>query len=132
MVRVRETAKQIVRFCIVGVIAFIIDFTLLVFLSSVCGINYLISATISYCVSLVFNYFASMRFVFKRKSEMSRKRAFVIFVVLTSIGLGINDLCMWIGVEFLAIDYRIVKVGATAVVMVWNFVTRKVFLDSSK
>jgi putative flippase GtrA len=126
----RETASQVVRFCIVGTIAFIIDFALLVFLSSTCGINYLISATVSYSISLVFNYFASMRYVFKRKEGMSRRREFIVFVVLTLVGLGINDLCMWLGVEFLTIDYRLVKIGATAIVMVWNFATRKVFLDA--
>ena len=36
---------------------------------------------------------------------------------------------MWVGTEMTPVDYRIVKVLATAVVMVWNFVSRKIFLD---
>ena len=51
-------------------------------------------------------------------------------MVLSVIGLIINNACMWAGVELLHIHYLITKIGATAIVMVWNFVTRKKFLDA--
>ena len=71
-----------------------------------------------------------MRYVFSHKEDMSRSREFVIFIVLSVIGLIINDVLMWAGTELVSIDYRIVKIFATAVVMVWNFITRKIFLDA--
>ena len=37
---------------------------------------------------------------------------------------------MWAGVELLGVHYLITKIFATAIVMVWNFVTRKIFLDA--
>ena len=87
--------------------------------------------------NVVFNYVASMRYVFKHKEDMSRRREFVIFVVLSVIGLIINNALMWAGVELIPWPdwlqdhaYLIVKIFATAVVMVWNFVTRKIFLDA--
>ena len=61
---------------------------------------------------------------------MSRRREFIIFVVLSVIGLLINDVLMWAGTDMLGISYLITKLFATAVVMVWNFVTRKKFLDA--
>lgn len=91
--------------------------------------NYLISATISFTVSVVFNYLASMRYVFTHKQGLSRQREFVIFVVLSVIGLGVNDLLMWLGSSVLGVSYLIVKIVATAIVMVYNIVTRKIFLD---
>ena len=30
----------------------------------------------------------------------------------------------------LGVDYRLTKIVVTAIVMVWNFVTRKIFLDA--
>ncbi len=118
------------KFGIVGVIAFIIDYGVMIFLTEVFGVQYLISTTISFIVSVIFNYFASMRFVFKRKDDMSRRREFIIFVVLSVMGLGINDLFMWLMVDFLYIDYRISKIVVTFIVAVWNFVTRKIFLEA--
>ena len=115
---------------VVGVIAFVIDYGLLALLTEAFGVNYLVSATISFTASVVFNYVASMRYVFTHKEGMSRRREFIIFVVLSVIGLIINNACMWAGVELLHIHYLITKIGATAIVMVWNFVTRKIFLDA--
>ncbi len=122
--------EQIMKFGVVGVIAFVIDYGLMVVLTELAGVNYLISATVSFIVSVTFNYFASMRYVFTHKEGMSRRREFAIFVILSVIGLGINDLLMWLGTDIAGISYLITKIFATAVVMVWNFVTRKRFLDA--
>ena len=117
------------KFGIVGVIAFLIDYGLMILLTEVFHVDYLVSATISFTVAVVFNYLASMRYVFSHKEGLSRRREFVIFVTLSVIGLLLNDLFMWVGVGLLAIDYRITKIAVTALVMIYNFATRKVFLD---
>ena len=126
----KKLIAQFMKFGVVGVIAFFIDYGLLAFCTEILHINYLVSATIGFTVSVVFNYFASMRYVFTHKEGMSKRREFIIFVVLSVIGLGINNGCMWLGVEVVGWHYLIVKIGATAIVMVWNFVTRKIFLDA--
>lgn len=126
----KKLIHQFMKFGVVGVIAFFIDYVLLFVLTEFGGINYLVSATISFTASVIFNYIASMRYVFTHKEDMSRRKEFVIFVVLSAIGLVINNVCMWAGVEIFGIHYMITKIGATAIVMVWNFVTRKIFLDA--
>lgn len=126
----KKLLAQFMKFGIVGVIAFVIDYGFMVLLTEVFNVPYLISTTISFIISVVFNYFASMRFVFKRKDDMSRRREFIIFIVLSVIGLAINDVFMWLMVDFLYIDYRISKIVVTFIVAVWNFVTRKIFLEA--
>ncbi len=128
----RQLIAQFAKFGVVGVIAFFIDYGLMVLLTELFNVNYLISATISFTVSVIFNYIASMRYVFTHKEGLSRRREFIIFVVLSVIGLLINDALMWVGVDLFGISYLLVKIFATAVVMVWNFVTRKIFLDGGK
>ena len=128
----RKLIEQIMKFGVVGVIAFVIDFGVMVFLTEVFGIDPVISATVSFIISVIFNYAASMRYVFSHREGMSRTREFIIFVVLSAIGLGINDLLIWAGTDLASFDYRLVKIFATAVVMVWNFVTRKIFLEGEE
>ena len=128
----RKLIEQIMKFGVVGVIAFVIDFGVMVFLTEMFGIDPVISATVSFIISVIFNYAASMRYVFSHREGMSRTREFVIFVVLSAIGLGINDLLIWAGTDLVSFDYRLVKIFATAVVMVWNFVTRKIFLEGEE
>lgn len=125
----KKLIAQFMKFGIVGVIAFLIDYGLMVALTEFFGVPYLISNTISFAVSVVFNYVASMRYVFERRDDMSRRREFIIFVVLSIIGLILNDLFMWLFVSVGFIDYRIAKIIVTVLVAIWNFVTRKIFLE---
>ena len=127
----RNLVKQFGRFAVVGTIAFVIDFGTMTALTELFGVDYLVSTTIGFSVSVVFNYFASMRYVFTHKEGMSRRREFAVFVVLSIVGLGLNDALMYAGVDVLGIDYRPMKVLATMVVTLYNFVTRKLFLDAS-
>ena len=121
--------KQVFRFALVGGTAFLIDYGLLVFFTSLCGIWYFASAFLSYIISTVFNYWASMKYVFAGKKDMGRGKEFSIFLTLSLMGLGVNQAGMWLLVDLVLIDYRIAKIIVTAVVMVWNFVTRKIFLE---
>lgn len=125
----KKLFEQFVKFGIVGVTAFAIDYGLMILLTEVFGVDYLVSAMFSFIASVVFNYFASMRYVFSHKEGMSRRREFIIFLALSTIGLFLNTVLLWLGTEILQIDYRISKLFVTALVMLWNFVTRKIFLD---
>lgn len=118
------------KFGLVGVIAFAIDYGLMVLLTELAGLNYLVSATFAFVVAVIFNYCASMRYVFSHKEGMSRHKEFVIFVTLSIIGLLFNDVLMWLCTGVMGISYLISKLIATVIVTVYNFVTRKIFLDA--
>ena len=129
----QKLIQQILKFGVVGVLAYLIDYGLLMLLSQAFGVDPVIAAGISFCVSVVFNYLASMKYVFTHREDMSKRREFVIFIVLSVIGLGINELCMLAGVIALgdsALAVTGTKLFATAVVMVWNFLSRKKWLDA--
>lgn len=128
----RKLINQILKFGIVGIVAFIIDYGLLIILSQICNMNPVLAAGISFCVSVIFNYVASMRFVFKHREDMSRQHELAIFIILSVIGLAINEACMWVGLSILGSDafmITVTKVIATTIVMIWNFASRKKWLD---
>ncbi len=129
MKRLLELCKQIIKFGIVGVISTLLDYGLMLFFKEVCGLHYLLSSTLSYGISLIFNYLASMKYVFHGKEDQNKGKEFVIFTVLCLMGMGLNQLLLWLIVENAGLDYRIAKILATIVVMIWNFVTRKLFLE---
>ncbi len=129
----KKIIEQIFKFGIVGIIAAIIDFGTLFILTTFLDTYYLLSAAIAYILSTVFNYIASMQYVFVSKFDKSEKnKEFLIFVILSVIGLAINELIMWFFVEEFSLHYIISKVIATIIVMVWNFITRKIFLEGTK
>lgn len=120
---------QIFKFGIVGGIAFLIDYVVLFCCKEFIGLSVLLSAAIAFTVSVVYNYIASVKWVFDVNKEKSAKKNFVIFIILSIIGLIITEIIMWIGSDIMKINYLIVKIIATAIVMVFNFITRKIFLE---
>lgn len=116
----KKLIEQIFRFGIVGVLAFIIDYGLMVFCTEVLGIYYLWSSLISFTVSVIFNYVMSVKWVFNVDNGKTQTQNLIFFVTFSIIGLGINQLIMWLGVDKIQISYLIVKLFATAVVMVFN------------
>ena len=120
---------QIFNFGIVGVIATIIDFTFLYLLRDMCNFPLVISNTLSFIISLMYNYWASMTFVFHVNKNKSQKRNFILFVIFSVIGLILNDIIIIIVTEKFGIYYLISKIIATIIVMIFNFITRKKFLE---
>lgn len=120
---------QIFKFGIVGGIAFIIDYLSLIVCKEVFHLNTLSSAAIAFTISVIYNYIASVKWVFDVNKEKNEKTNFIIFIVLSIVGLIITEIIMWLGSDVMGISYLIVKIVATAIVMVFNFITRKMFLE---
>jgi len=139
---------QIMKFAVVGGLSFCIDFAITLIVSTVArqmGASVENAATLGglfgFMISLIFNYFMSMKFVFERKDDMDRRKEFLIFSVLSLIGLGINELILYYGVilcgmvipaivnDYPTIITAFVKMFATGIVMVYNFISRKMTLE---
>ena len=136
---------QFFKFGVVGVICFFIDFFVFKISSSWIGMHYTIASALGFTISVIINYYLSMKFVFEGKEDMSRKKEFVIFVILSLIGLGLNTLIIFICVDGIYMHVSFLqtwfssgfaeslgKIGATGVVMIYNFVTRKIFLEKKE
>lgn len=165
----KKLLMQILKFAVVGGLSCVIDFAIYSVMVYSFGISLFWAAFWGFTISLIFNYVASMAFVFERKEDSSRTKEFVIFAVLSLIGLALNEIIIlgvdwmnkvfvvgqsgafaslvngtnalidsivgWalsvIGKEYTPIDWIPIeaKVIATAIVMVYNFVTRKKFIE---
>ena len=121
---------QLMKFGVVGIIATVIDFVVLTILIEAFSVHYLTSAAIGFIVATLFNYVASMRYVFNsRFGPHEKRKELIIFILLSVVGLGLNQFFMWLFVEFFSIFYIFSKVLATTLVMAWNFVSRKIFIE---
>ncbi len=138
----KSLLNQIIRFGIVGVFCFFIDFGITTTFTNFLGIHYLISKLLGFVISAVVNYLLSIKFVFTHKKEMDKKKEFTVFLILSAIGLAINEAVMYAcidgiyrhsaNLQKLISDSLMVSVStivATGVVMVYNFISRKLFLE---
>lgn len=118
------------RYAVVGGIAFLADYGTLFLFQEL-----FISTAAGFIVGLIVNYVLSLTFVFRRKDNRGSGKsvaAFLIFTVVGVIGLGLTELIMYLGTELLHISYLIVKIAAAAIVLVWNYVGRKVLIFDRK
>lgn len=141
--RVEKLFEQVVKFGIVGIIAFFIDWGILNLLVIFLHMNATVAATISFLISLCFNYIASMKYVFVHRDDMARWMEMLIFLLSSAIGLLINDAIIWFFTTVIidpsvavtnhpryTLYANIGKLIATVVVAVWNFAIRKWLLDA--
>ena len=104
------------------------DFAVLLLLTEVFDINYLWSNLIAVSVGLVMSYVLCVRWVFLDRRYNRVVLEFPLFVLTCIIGLLLNELLLWIFVEFGGIDYVLAKVIVTGVVFFVNFGVKKVVL----
>ena len=127
----KKLIVQLIKFSIVGVIAAIIDVGVLVILKELLNIEVLLASALSFLTSVVVNYVLSMLFVFKSGND-NKIKEFLVFVALSVGGLLLNQLIMWIGTDFFIFYYLWVKILSFAFVSIYNFITRKVFLEKKQ
>ncbi|WP_296954290.1 GtrA family protein [uncultured Dialister sp.] len=121
-----ERFWEVFRFLMVGGSCFLLEYFLLFALTEFAGFDPLISAPIAFTVSLIVNYILCVYVVFHAENQSGRQ---MFFFILTSImGLGINQLVMWFFIDIIGIWYMFAKVIASAIVMIWNYFTKRYIL----
>ncbi len=146
----KNLIQQFLKFGVVGVIAFVVDFTVTMLLYNVIrrltGFEYseMVGSFFGFIISVIVNYVLSMHFVFERREDLDKQQEFVIFIILSAIGLVLNLIIMWLLNHPLYDNISILrkisanlyvaasKIIATAIVTVYNFVTRKIFLEKKE
>lgn len=123
-----STLVQFFRYTVVGGVAFVVDFGLLYLLTHYGGVYYLTSASLAFVVGLVINYTFSVLWVFSHRVVNNRWVEFGLFALVGVLGLGLNDLSMWLLTSVAGLYYLYSKLITTALVFVWNFAIRKVSL----
>ncbi len=148
----KKLIEQILKFGVVGVVCFGIDFVITLVVAAICrkaGMDTsaaaLVGAFWGFTISVVVNYILSMKFVFTRRDDMDRRREFIIFVILSLIGLVLNELIIKVSIDVVYASIESLqklltpglvtagaKIVATGIVMVYNFITRKIFLEKKQ
>ena len=120
---------QIFKFIIVGGIATVIDWLVYYIFYKIFKFNPLIANIFSFSISVIYNYIASVKWVFNVTKDKTKKRMFVEFMFFSILGFLLTELLLWIFIDLINIDKMLSKIIATIIVMIFNFVTRKIFLE---
>lgn len=120
---------QLFRYGLVVAIAFPIDFGLLYIFTSKWHMYYVLSATLSFTISMIANFILSVMWVFTRNTGRTMAMEAMIFGVIGFVGLGITDLIIWIFTSSFGLNYLVSKLIAVMVVFFWSFGARRVMFQ---
>jgi putative flippase GtrA len=124
----RETLWEGSRYFLASALALGVDAGTYVVLIHLGGIQYLVSAPIGFAIGVTVIYLLSTRWVFRERRLSDARREFVIFVVIGILGLLLNELIIFLGVDRLALSYELAKVASAGIVFGFNFSARKLLL----
>ena len=123
---------KIVKFIIVGGIATIISGIVFFLCDHFLKMSVLISNTIAFMISVIYNFWASCKYVFDVDKNKNKIRIFSEFIVFAIIGYLLTEVLLWIIVDKLKWDHMIAWLFVTTIVMIFNFITRKIFLETKQ
>lgn len=157
MTNKKELIKEILRFLLVGGLATLVDFGIyelcrfVLFIGLSNNVNLILSTSLGFIFGNIVNYILSIIFVFKgAKEDKSTQtiKAFLIFTIIGVIGLGIKVLVQtggnylmsliidWLFNNIFNFSYSVwvwlldtfVYCVATLIVLIWNYIGRKIFI----
>lgn len=121
-----ERFWEVFRFLAVGGGCFLLEYLLLYTLTEYAGFDPLISAPIAFTISLIVNYILCVYVVFHAERQTGMQMFLFIFTSL--LGLLINQAVMWFCIDVAGIWYMFSKIIASAIVMIWNYITKRYIL----
>ena len=116
---------QLARFVIAGGITASLDFFTLYLLVHLKVMGYFYASAIGFLLGSSLNYLISIKWVFYSGKFKYRTNEYILFIILTSIGLLINQLVMYLAVSLINIFYLIAKLMALVIVTAYNFIFKK-------
>ena len=142
---------EMFRFCIVGGLATIVDFFVMgvilylfepslypnffnVFIgeASSSPVANMVGTGLGFFAGLLVNYALSIGFVFICKGNSKTALGFLEFSLLSAFGLGLHELGMYLLNARCGMNEWIVKILTTAIVLVYNYISRKLVIFKEK
>jgi putative flippase GtrA len=121
-------ANEGARYLAASASALAIDFGIYIGLIRLAGVHYLVAAPIGFALGLAAIYLLSTRWVFRERRLADRRAEFALFALVGLAGLALNQVVLFVAVQWLATSFEVAKVISAGVVFSFNFVTRKLLL----
>lgn len=112
-------ARQFVNFTGVGFVSAIGHYGLLITLVQFAGVAAVPASAAGALLGAWINYTLNYRFTFR--SNKRHREAVLKFAAVAAVGLVLNTIFMWVGVELIGAHYLLSQVVTTGLVLIWSF-----------
>ena len=116
------------RYFVVGATAAAVDISLFLFLATYADIGYLWAAAISFVLGTLVNYWLSVAYAFRKATKYRRHIEMAFIYLVSGIGLGLHQAILFGFVAKAGVALFPAKLGATVLVFIWNYWSRRQFI----
>jgi putative flippase GtrA len=111
--------RQFVKFTGVGFVSAIGHYGLLIALVQIAAVPAVPASAAGALLGAWINYSLNYRYTFRSTSQ--HRESVLKFAVVAAVGLVLNTLFMWVGVELIGAHYLLSQVVTTGLVLIWSF-----------
>jgi len=111
---------KFIKFCVVGFSGMMVDFGVTWLLKEKIKINKYIANSCGFVAAASSNYLFNRVWTFESANSHIATE-YLSFFVIALVGLGINNLIIWLLADKLKINFYLSKIVATIIVTLWNF-----------
>jgi len=128
MKALRGIADEGVRYFGASAAALAVDFGTYSGLIRLAGVDYLVAAPVGFSLGILLIYVLCIRWVFRHRRLKDARAEFGLFALLSLVGLALNQLIVYAGVDRFGLVYELAKAVSAGFVFSFNFATRKLVL----
>ena len=121
-----EFLTRIAKFGIVGFIGMCIDFFVTWLCKEKFRFNKYLANSLGFTCAVINNFILNLRWTFQASGNHTVSY-FIRFVLFSLVGLGLNNLCVFIFNDKMKINFYVSKALAVACVFAWNFCSNNYF-----
>ncbi|HNZ84916.1 MAG: GtrA family protein [Paludibacteraceae bacterium] len=111
---------QFIKFCVVGASGLLVDFGITYLCKEKIKLNKYIANSLGFIAAASSNYLLNRMWTFEN-TDPNISTQYLLFIIISLIGLGINNGVIYLVLRKRDYNFYIVKVFAIAVVTLWNF-----------
>jgi putative flippase GtrA len=117
---------KFLKFGVVGASGMVVDFSLTYLFKEIIKVQKYVANAIGFTVAAIVNYTFNRIWTFQSNDPHVTVQFFKFFLI-SSIGLGINTLILYILVSKFKQNFYLSKLFAIGVVLIWNFTINLLF-----
>ena len=121
-----EVLLKFIKFCTVGGSGVIVDFRLTYLCKEKFRLNKYLPNSIGFMIAASSNYILNRIWTFDSINQ-DIKTEYLSFIFVSTVGLLINNLTLWVVHKKMKFNFYLSKIGAIGVVTIWNFLANYSF-----
>ena len=122
-----EFLTKVLKFGIVGFIGMCLDFLVTWLLKEKLRLNKYLANSLGFTCAVINNFYLNLKWTFQVGGNQGTNVYLVKFILISIIGLGLNNSFVYLFSDRLKINFYVSKMLAVVCVFIWNFSANNYF-----